>query len=153
MANHFDCACGFGANRLDDVSVRFRLPVSARRTVTVTIGSGGPLPMRGCSGGRFETKMAVPDGTRYRYSLPDGPMVPDPAGGLRNDLPRVKELGFEMIGSKAVLARWKPRDRSHLTIVTNLGADAVPYDAPAAHLPFVTDDTAPITAWYLERAA
>jgi hypothetical protein len=58
MANHIDCACGFGANRLDDGAVRFRLAVSARGTIAVAIESGGPPPMRRCLGGWFETNAA-----------------------------------------------------------------------------------------------
>ena len=38
-------------------------------------------------------------------------------------------LGAEVIGEKAVLARWRLGDGSTLTIATNLGGDPVPCDA------------------------
>ncbi len=62
-------------------------------------------------------------------------------------------LGAEVIGPKAVLARWRLGDGSRLTIVTNLGADAVQFDTPAGRLLFATGDTGPMTAAYLEVAA
>jgi len=52
-----------------------------------------------------------------------------------------------------VLAKWKLGDGAHLTIMTNLGVDAVSYAAPAGRLLFATGDAAPITAAYLEDTA
>ena len=68
-------------------------------------------------------------------------------------LPGTMSLGAEAIGPKAVVARWRLGDGSRLTIVTNLGADAVPFATPAGRLLFATGDTAPMTAAYLEVAA
>jgi malto-oligosyltrehalose trehalohydrolase len=79
MVNHFDCTRGFGAKRQDDGSVRFRLWAPAQETVSVAIESGDLLPMQRSADGWFEATAAVPDGTRYRYRLADGLMVPDPA--------------------------------------------------------------------------
>ncbi|WP_431272495.1 DUF3459 domain-containing protein [Dankookia sp. P2] len=44
-------------------------------------------------------------------------------------MPGAAALGAEVIGEKAVLARWRLGDGSILTIVTNLGADPVPCKA------------------------
>ena len=79
MTNLSDSACGFGAKRLADGAVRFRLWAPAQETVSVAIESGDLLPMRRSADGWFEAKAAVPDQTRYRYRLSDGLMVPDPA--------------------------------------------------------------------------
>ena len=61
-------------------------------------------------------------------------------------------LGAEAIGPKAVRAAWRLGDGSRLTIVTNLGQDAVPFHAPAGRLLFRTGQTNPMTAAYLEVA-
>jgi maltooligosyltrehalose trehalohydrolase len=68
-------------------------------------------------------------------------------------LPGTVSNGAEAIGPKAVLARWKLGDGTGLTIVTNLGADAVLSNTPRGRLLFTTGDTAPMTAAYLEVAA
>ncbi|WP_158927386.1 malto-oligosyltrehalose trehalohydrolase [Acidisphaera sp. S103] len=144
MTNVSDPIRVFGAKRLDDGAVRFRLWAPAQETVSVAIESGDLLPMRRDAGGWFEATARVPDGTRYRYRLADGMMVPDPASveqaddvhdasvvrtqpfawrhpdwhgrpwtetvlyevhpgsaggfrGIRNDLPRLKDLGITAI--------------------------------------------------------
>ncbi len=144
MTNLLDPACGFGARRLADGAVRFRLWAPAQETVSVAIDSGDLLPMRRSSDGWFEATATVPDRTRYQYRLADGLMVPDPASkgqapdvhdpsivqtsafqwkhpdwrgrpwtevvlyevhagaaggfrGVRDDLPRLKELGVTAI--------------------------------------------------------
>ncbi len=83
MVKQFDSACSFGAKRQDDGSVRFRLWAPAQETVSVAIESGDLLPMRRSADGWFEATAAVPDGTRYRYRLSDGLMVPDPASAAQ----------------------------------------------------------------------
>lgn len=79
MVNHVDCAEGSGIRRLADGSVRFRLWAPAQETVSVAIESGDLLPMQRSADGWFEVTATVPNGTRYRYKLADGLMVPDPA--------------------------------------------------------------------------
>jgi maltooligosyltrehalose trehalohydrolase len=79
MTSLLDSACKFGARRLEDGSVKFRLWAPAQETVSVAIESGDLLPMRRSADGWFEARASVPDGTRYRYRLADGLLVPDPA--------------------------------------------------------------------------
>jgi maltooligosyltrehalose trehalohydrolase len=79
MTNHFDGVNKFGARRLDDGTVSFRLWAPAQETVSVAIEPGDLLPMQRSPDGWFEATATVPDGTRYRYRLSDGLMVPDPA--------------------------------------------------------------------------
>jgi maltooligosyltrehalose trehalohydrolase len=144
MNNNLESACKFGARRQKDGTVMFRLWAPAQETVSVAIEAGGLLPMRRSSDGWFEAIAPVPDGTRYRYRLADGLMVPDPAStaqapdvhdasvvetstyqwrhpdwrgrpwtevvlyevhpgaaggfrGIRDDLPRLKELGITAV--------------------------------------------------------
>jgi malto-oligosyltrehalose trehalohydrolase len=79
MTNSIGSACDFGAKRLADGRVRFRLWAPAQETVSVAIENGALLPMRRSTDGWFEVTAVVPDGTRYRYRLADGLLVPDPA--------------------------------------------------------------------------
>lgn len=83
MKRNVTCTGDFGAHRLPDGSVRFRLWAPAQETVSVAIESGDLLPMRRSADGWFEVTADVPDGTRYRYRLSDGMMVPDPASVLQ----------------------------------------------------------------------
>ena len=80
MIAKFDAACGFGSTRLVDGSVRFRLWAPGQETVSVALEAGELLPMHRSSDGWFEaTAPVLEDGTRYRYRLSDGLLVPDPA--------------------------------------------------------------------------
>src|ERR1700761_2123013 len=80
-----DSACNFGATRLPDGTVRFRLWAPAQETVSVAVEAGDVLPMRRDPDGWFEATARVPDGTQYRYRLADGTMVPDPASRQQAD--------------------------------------------------------------------
>ncbi len=79
MNNKMVPVCRFGATRLDEGSVEFRLWAPAQETVSVAIEGGGLLPMRRSPDGWFEAVAPVPPGTEYHYRLADGLMVPDPA--------------------------------------------------------------------------
>ena len=79
MINVSNAIHTFGAQRQADGDVRFRLWAPAQEIVSVAIESDGLLPMRRDADGWFEATASVPDGTRYRYRLSDGMMVPDPA--------------------------------------------------------------------------
>ncbi|MDR3532132.1 MAG: malto-oligosyltrehalose trehalohydrolase [Rhodopila sp.] len=83
MTNKVLSARGFGVKRCDNGLARFRLWAPAQETVSVSIESGGQLPMRRSADGWFEATVAVPEGTRYRYRLSDGLMVPDPASAVQ----------------------------------------------------------------------
>jgi maltooligosyltrehalose trehalohydrolase len=70
-------------------------------------------------------------------------------------VPRLRgttSTGAEVLGPKAVLARWRLGDGSRLTIVTNLGSDPVRFPTPAGRLLVATAETDPMTAVYLEVA-
>jgi malto-oligosyltrehalose trehalohydrolase len=61
-------------------------------------------------------------------------------------------LGAKPIGPKAVSACWRMGDGSRLTIITNLGAEAVSVETPAGRLLYATGQIGPMTAVYLEIA-
>jgi malto-oligosyltrehalose trehalohydrolase len=69
----------FGATCLDDGGVLFRLWAPAQETVSVAIEAGDLIPMDRSADGWFEAVALVSEGTRYRYRLSDGMLVPDPA--------------------------------------------------------------------------
>ena len=79
MIKFYDHDRKFGAWRLDDGSVRFQLWAPAQKMVSVAIEGGMSIPMQRSSDGWFETTSRVAIGSRYRYRLADGQLVPDPA--------------------------------------------------------------------------
>ncbi len=68
----------FGATVLDRGQVRFRLWAPAQQELSVALETGGSVPMQR-HGDWFEAVAPGGDGTRYRYQLGDGTLVPDPA--------------------------------------------------------------------------
>ena len=73
----------FGATLLPDGQTRFRLWAPSNEAVSLDIDGQAPQPMRALEGGWHEATLAAPPGTRYRYRLPDGLAVPDPASRLQ----------------------------------------------------------------------
>ena len=69
----------FGAGILDDGQTRFRFWAPAQETVSVAVEGGPIVPMARSPEGWFEAIAQCPAGTRYRYRLADGMLVPDPA--------------------------------------------------------------------------
>ncbi|MBA3034511.1 MAG: malto-oligosyltrehalose trehalohydrolase [Gammaproteobacteria bacterium] len=70
----------FGAELLDSGGVCFRLWAPGVATVALQLDEQQDLPMAAVGGGRYE--LTVPTacaGSRYRFRLPDGLLVPDPA--------------------------------------------------------------------------
>jgi malto-oligosyltrehalose trehalohydrolase len=70
----------FGAERLPDGPTRFRLWAPAARDVAIRLEAPGrDQPMASEAGGWFALVTEAPPGTRYRYRVADGLLVPDPA--------------------------------------------------------------------------
>src|SRR5579859_2723171 len=69
----------FGAKVRPDGRTRFRLWAPAQESVSVAIENGPVMPMARTADGWFETVGEAPAGSRYRYRLSDGTLVPDPA--------------------------------------------------------------------------
>ena len=76
----------FGAELLADRQTRFRLWAPAHAAMRLDIDGVGLLPMCSLAEGWHEltTNRARP-GSRYRFSLPDGSAVPDPASRYQPD--------------------------------------------------------------------
>ena len=68
-----------------DGQTRFRLWAPAQETVSVAMEDGPIVPMARSPDGWFEATARCPAGTRYRYRLADGMLVPDPASRAQAD--------------------------------------------------------------------
>jgi maltooligosyltrehalose trehalohydrolase len=79
MSARFAHDIRFGATLLGDGQTRFRLWAPAQQTVSVAVEGGPVLPMTPSSDGWFDAVGPCAEGTRYRYRLADGTLVPDPA--------------------------------------------------------------------------
>ena len=73
----------FGAEPLPDGTTRFRLWGPGVAEVKLDVRGEAPAAMR-AQGGWHEAIRPCPPGTRYRYVLPDGLAVPDPASRLQD---------------------------------------------------------------------
>jgi malto-oligosyltrehalose trehalohydrolase len=85
MSNKFSRELPFGATILDDGRVRFRLWAPGQTAVEAVLEGGGTTPMQRTADGWFEAIMRCDPGTRYRYRLADGSLVPDPASRAQAD--------------------------------------------------------------------
>ena len=73
----------FGATLLPDGQTRFRLWAPSSEMISLDIDGQAAQPMRALEGGWHEATLPAPPGTQYRYRLPDGLAVPDPASRLQ----------------------------------------------------------------------
>ncbi|MBV9734553.1 MAG: malto-oligosyltrehalose trehalohydrolase [Acidisphaera sp.] len=78
MSARYGFAKSFGAELLDGGTVRFRFWAPSVEAVTLELGDDA-LPMQRETGGWFVATAPCGDGARYRFRLPDGLAVPDPA--------------------------------------------------------------------------
>jgi len=85
MSARFSHDLRLGANPLGDGRTQFRLWAPAQESVSVAVEGGPVLPMTRSPGGMFHTIAPCDAGTRYRYRLADGVLVPDPASRAQAD--------------------------------------------------------------------
>ncbi len=79
MSATFSHLVPFGANLRADGRVHFRLWAPSVASVTVEVEGMAPVAMRREADGYVSAKLRCAAGSRYRYRLPDGRAVPDPA--------------------------------------------------------------------------
>jgi malto-oligosyltrehalose trehalohydrolase len=76
----------FGTQLLDTGGVRFRLWAPGVETVALVVDDSADIAMRAQGDGWFEyTHPDAHAGSRYRFHLPDGLLVPDPASRFNPD--------------------------------------------------------------------
>ena len=85
MRSRFAHEPGCGATVLADGGTRFRFWAPAQEEVSVAFENGPLLPMRRSPDGWFTAEADCGPGTRYRYRLVDGMLVPDPASRFQPD--------------------------------------------------------------------
>ncbi|MBC7800737.1 MAG: malto-oligosyltrehalose trehalohydrolase [Gemmatimonadaceae bacterium] len=73
----------FGATVLPGQSTHFRIWAPSADTLTLEIEGAGSQAMQAKQGGWYEATVNAPPGTQYRYRMPDGLLVPDPASRLQ----------------------------------------------------------------------
>ncbi|HEV2538715.1 MAG TPA: malto-oligosyltrehalose trehalohydrolase [Frateuria sp.] len=83
MSGHFRHAMPYGAELVDDGRTRFRLWAPDIGELRLQLDDDRVQPMRALDDGWHEGLCTAPPGTRYRYLLPDGLRVPDPASRLQ----------------------------------------------------------------------
>jgi maltooligosyltrehalose trehalohydrolase len=83
MAQQFSFARTWGAELVPEGFTRFRLWAPSVEALTLAIEGQPPTPMERAGAGWFEAEAPVGAGARYRYRLPDGLEVPDPASRLQ----------------------------------------------------------------------
>jgi maltooligosyltrehalose trehalohydrolase len=84
MAAHFAHALPFGAELRRDGTTRFRVWGPSVVGMMLQIDGRHPVRMQEEAGGWHVAEIACGPGTRYRYRLPDGTLVPDPASRLQD---------------------------------------------------------------------
>jgi maltooligosyltrehalose trehalohydrolase len=84
MSPHFGHTLPFGANFASDGHVDFRIWAPSVASLTLEIDGAEPVAMSAQEDGWFIAALPCPAGTRYRYRLPDGLAVPDPASRLQS---------------------------------------------------------------------
>ena len=69
----------FGASYGADGTTRFRLWAPGAEAMEIELDPGGSMPMVVSGDGWFAAHITCTPGTAYRFRLPDGLTVPDPA--------------------------------------------------------------------------
>jgi malto-oligosyltrehalose trehalohydrolase len=85
MSDGFAHELRFGATLLADGRTRFRLWAPAQRNVSVVLEEGPTFPMAWSPDGWFEAVAPCSAGSRYRYRLTNGMLVPDAASRFQPD--------------------------------------------------------------------
>lgn len=69
----------WGPRLLGGGKAEFSVWAPSASTMTLVLADGDEMAMEQHAGGWFTAQASAPDGTRYRFRLPDGREVPDPA--------------------------------------------------------------------------
>ncbi len=79
MSDIFTHPLPFGATVQADGSTRFRVWAPSVPAMALVLDGAAPEPMHAAGEGWFAATARVPAGSRYRFRMPDGTEVPDPA--------------------------------------------------------------------------
>ncbi len=73
----------WGARLNPDGTTRFRIWAPSVEKLSLQFQAEDPVPMHRHAGGWYELTVPAPSGTRYKFTLPNGLSVPDPASRLQ----------------------------------------------------------------------
>jgi maltooligosyltrehalose trehalohydrolase len=100
----------FGATVREDGRTDFRLWAPAAREVTLVLGESRHIPMQAAPNGWHEAlALDVPPGTRYRYGVGNGLVVPDPASRCNPDDVHGPSMVIDARGYRWRDAAWRGR--------------------------------------------
>jgi maltooligosyltrehalose trehalohydrolase len=85
MPDHYEHRLDFGARLGDDGVTDFRLWAPSVDGVRVKVDSQEPLQMQPAGDGWYCARAKAAAGARYRFIMPDGTAVPDPASRAQED--------------------------------------------------------------------
>lgn len=95
----------WGPVALNDTTIRFQLWAPAQIHLHLLIEGHAPLPMQPQAEGWFTLDTAALPGTRYRFELDDGTLVPDPASRAQGE----GVHGWSVVSDLAAY-RWQNED-------------------------------------------
>jgi maltooligosyltrehalose trehalohydrolase len=136
---HYAGELSFGATHLPDGQTRFRLWAPSQNAVAVAFDDATLLPMQRSPDGWHEAMALCPPGTRYRYRLSDGRLVPDPASRFQPDDVHGPSQVVNPRAYRWRNAEWRGRPW-HETVVYELHAGVLGgFAGVAKHLPRLRD--------------
>lgn len=98
----------FGATLLPDGTTRFRVWAPRVKSLVLELPDQ-TLPMKAQDAGFHEVVCVAPAGTRYRYILPDGCRLPDPASRMQDGDVHDASVVYDTARYKWQHAQWKGR--------------------------------------------
>ena len=120
-------------------TTRFRLWAPDLDTLMLEIDGTGPRAMTATDEGWFEREARVRPGTRYRFRLPDGTVVPDPASRLQDGGPHGWSVLVDQGGYNWRAKDWCGRPWTQ-TVIQELHAGTLGgYDAIRERLDAIAD--------------
>jgi maltooligosyltrehalose trehalohydrolase len=129
----------FGAMMQPDGSAVFRLWAPSVVTVTLEIAGRAPLAMERAADGYFIARAPDAVGAHYRYRLPDGLAVPDPAARAQDGDVHAHSIVVDPLSYKWEHPSWRGRPWAEAVICEMHVGACGGYDGVAARLPALHD--------------
>ena len=124
MAASFAQALSFGAELRPDGTTHFRLWAPSVVSVALEVDRFEAVPMQSEAGGWHVADVPCGAGACYRYRLPDGVSVPDPASRLQDGDVHGRSVVFDPRAHEWHFANWQGRPW-HETVVYEVHAGAL----------------------------
>ena len=109
MAARFAHALPFGASLQPNGTTRFRIWAPSLVGMALQIEGQAAVPMQEEAGGWHVAEVRCGPGTHYRYRLPDGMLVPDPASRLQHGDVHGWSVVFDPLAHEWHFGDWRGR--------------------------------------------